>query len=558
MLFLRPLIKGSAFLLASVLLSAAPATAQSTDTGFGALQNVLPDSGQDDTWRFANTGDSFEIENIGDPQAITYFYAIPKDGTEGRRVIELDIALHPDSQGSAGLLYGLNRSGDLYHMLTLDASGQVSVFRRDSSGVRPMIQRSSEAFLPEKLNRLSIQENGDEITYFLNGTSLGSLGGDLFGSGATGIAAVGDVRAFFTHFSDGSGADRSDLAPATDNRQIQQASQGAETLHMKPVQIVDTEGPAGPIVAYETLVPAQWQTKGGVKWSHADSPGRCFTGARLVWGAGTADQRYGMAFMDPVSWGMTSNGPSRHLCMPMDLTDAEMVMRAYFDAISATMQVTIRDVQRPAELQPLLDMVGGPWKAAWSHAQAWVDGVVIEAGVQTSTGQHDAYFVAVTKHAQASHGQITARDGATALVMTFVTPPGELENGHPAFGAILNNLRVNPQWKQIEAQWWSQRLRQERPGQVTAAAPSNSSVGDMMFDSWKRREGMRDAGHAKSVNGIWEVQPWQSASGKTVLLNQNYAHAWQLQNGSIVMTNNANFNPMQSLNQTGQELRRAQ
>lgn len=186
-----------------VVLPITPLDAQSADRGFGSLQDYLPPSGQDDVWRYTNTGDSFEIENVGDPQAIKYFYVGPAENSEGRRQIDVDLGVHPDSAGAAGLLYGLNDARDLYHLLTLDAQGMVTVFRRDGSGFRPMLEQSSGAYQPGKINRLTIVENGDEIAFALNGTSLGSIGGDLFGFGSVGLAAVGDVRAFFTYFSDG-------------------------------------------------------------------------------------------------------------------------------------------------------------------------------------------------------------------------------------------------------------------------------------------------------------------------------------------------------------------
>lgn len=191
-------------LLCWVVLSASAAFAQSPGTGFGSLAPHLPASGQDDTWRFVNTGDSFEIENIGNPGAIRYYFVAPTPGTEGRRRIEAGLSIHPESGGAAGLLYGLNETRDLYHVVALDAQGVLTVFRRDGSGFRAMSQQSSDAFSADGVNHLVLEESGDTITFTLNGTKMGSVGGDRFGFGGTGLAAVGDVRAFYTFFSDGS------------------------------------------------------------------------------------------------------------------------------------------------------------------------------------------------------------------------------------------------------------------------------------------------------------------------------------------------------------------
>lgn len=191
-------------LLCWVFLTATAALAQSPAPGFGSLAPHLPASGQDDTWRFVNTGDSFEIENIGNPGAIRYYFVAPTPGTEGSRRIEAGVSIHPDSKGAAGLLYGLKEARDRYHLVTLDAQGVLTVFRRDDSGFRPMLEQSSDAFSAEGVNHLVLEENGDTIAFSLNGSKMGSVGGDRFGFGGTGLAAVGDVRAFFTFFSDGS------------------------------------------------------------------------------------------------------------------------------------------------------------------------------------------------------------------------------------------------------------------------------------------------------------------------------------------------------------------
>ncbi|AHD03114.1 hypothetical protein [Leisingera methylohalidivorans] len=526
----------------------------------GRLAQYLPASGQDDTWQFINNVNSFEINNIGDPHAIRYFYVGPENGTEGRRRIDVVLEIHPGSTGSAGILYGLNKSRDVYHMLTLDAQGVVRIFRRDDEGFRPLLEQSSSAFQLGRANMLTIVENGNEISYLLNGTSLGSIGGNLYGFGSVGIAAVGEVHAYFTAFSDGAASDRSS-APAQANDSTTLASNGPasppnEAIEMRRAQIVDQNGPAGqPFAAYETLVPASWKTQGGVKWSNSDGQAGCFTGAGLIWGTGTQDEAYGLAFMDPLSWGMSTDGPAGYMCLGEDLTDAEMVSRAYFQAIATTLQVTIQDVQRAPELEPLTQLIGQAWRASWpATAKVWVDGVVIRAHVRTQQRENDAYFVVITKHAEANYSGAVYRDGRTAIIMGIFTPVGKLDEGHPGFAPIINNLRVNPQWKHLEQKWWEIKLRQPRPN-VSSVAKADTSIGDMMFESWKKREGMKDAGHAKSVSGIWEVQPWKTPSGNTVMLNQNYNHAWQLQNGSIVLTNNANFNPMQAFNQTGQQMR---
>lgn len=562
---------------AMLILTAGAAVAQEPAQGFGVLAQYLPKTGRDDTWRYAKTADSFEIENIGDPGAITYFFLGPRPGSEGRRVIETRLAVHPDSRGSAGLIYGLDRERGVYHMLTLDAAGKVTLFRRDGDGFRPMLEQTSGAYLPGKVNRLKIAESGDEIALFLNEAPIGRVGGDLFGFGGVGIGAVGDVRAIFDMFSEGDGADgagtktpertpppKGEGKPEDETRNTPDPDPD-DALHLRPVQIMDPQGPAGqPMVAYRTMLPADWTMQGGVLWNESDGRGRCFTGARLVWGATSPDKAYSVSFLDPVSWGVTSAGPATYRCVQADLADAEAVTRQYLDLAAGPLNaqgvtMELREIDRPAELRPLVETVARNWVTTVPGAQAWSDGAMARTRMMAEGQPLDGALVVVTNHLAYSGPAGGFRAGQSALIVGFTTPRGKLEQGHPGFAAILNNLRADPAWVQIEARWWQQKraaLGGQINAQTRAAANTGKSIGDSMFESWQRRQGMRDAGQNSTINGIWEVQPWKTPGGGTMLLNQNYAHAWQLQNGAVVLTNNANFNPMSAYNQPGQELRR--
>ncbi|MEP3276644.1 MAG: hypothetical protein ABJN26_09835 [Stappiaceae bacterium] len=538
--------------------------------GMGPLSQILPQTGQDGPWRITNTGGTFEIQNSTDPGPIKYFYAALNEGEEGRRTIEASLVIHPDSQGSAGILYGFDQQNRSYHLLTLGPDGTVTLFRRDDQGFSPFMETKSSDFLKDKINKLRIEEKGDTILYFLNGAKLGEVGGNKFGRGSVGIAAVGAVRAFFDGFSvdiaEQSG--RND-APSTNTNANVNTNTNTSTaevssdagLQLKQIQIMDEAGPAGRMTAYSTLIPVDWEDRGGVRWSGGDGAGGCFTGGQLIWGAGLKDQSYGLAFLDPLSWGATSFGPARNVCLQQDLPDAEAAARAFLQAISQGLRTEVKQVLRPPELAPLVETFSKAYISNLPGVRTWVDGVVVTVSAQSQGVKNDGAFVFITHHIEgkAAVGNTASqfRTGRTVIALGLFTPPGKLEAGHPAFGVILNNLRANPQWQQVVAKWWADRSRANRPAPgVAAAGGGKTSIGDMMHESWKRRQGMTDSGQQQSVNGIWEVEPYKSSSG-TVLLSQDYKNAWELQDGRIIMTNDQFFNPVQNFNQTGQALQRA-
>jgi len=548
----------------AVLCANPPEPAQAQPAGLGALAEFLPGTGQDGAWRFSNTGETFEIDNSADPGAIRYFYLAPRPGEEGRRIIEASIGIHPDSRGSAGLLYGLSQDGSRYHVLALDPQGMVSLFRRDQDGFRPMIETSTpDTFMPGKQNVLRIEERGDTITYALNGVQLGEVGGSLYGNGAVGIAAVGAVRAFYDGFDVATG-DRSSLESEGRTAETQTtvtqttgaASAGSgQALHLRRAEISDPGAPFGAMAAYATLIPTDWQAEGQMQWN---PPNGCYRGPGLNWTASSPDKQYAVMFLPPIKWSANNFGGAHPGCLNVDLPDAETALRGYLDALGLELQVL--GAEKPEELLPLYDGVRASYiPINLPNTRSWTDWSMLRVRGTYEGITSDSAVIGITQHyemsqADAFNRMMITRGGAMGFVMVLATPAGALEQGHPAFPAILGNMRPNPRWQQGVAQWWQAQRRQPSPTSPDAGAVSSgTSVGYMIFESWKRREGMNDAGQSRSVNGILEVQPYQSSTGP-ILLSQNYNNAWELGDGSVVLTDDHNFNPMQTFGQFGEQM----
>ncbi len=545
----------------------------------GPLDGILPDSGLDGVWQVESDGQSFGLENIQSPGDIRYYYAGSNAREEGQRRIDVELTFNGSNQGMGmgGILYGLDPNSGNYFIFGLESDGSLSLYRRDDSGILPMTQTNSSAIRPGS-NTLTLIEHGNELSYQINGQALGSIANDHTGRGRVGIAVAGLGKTVFHRFSVSQGQVNQVLSqgPSSQHPQarlpVSSSSRVASTsmserssVEFKPVEIMDESGPFGRQVAMRTLVPANWETKGGVMWGAAVGNQACFRSQRLVWGAGTPDQSYGIAFMDPINWGANNFGQPPAACIQRDLPNAESVARAYLQLFSEQIRTQITQIERPPEVEALIAMyqrMNPPMNLP--NARQWFDGVAVEFTSEADGVRNDGIMILISSHgegqSQNAMGTSHFRIGHTELVLVLSTPPGQLEAGHPAFGVILNNIQPDPRWQQAVAQWHgAQRPAPGQPGgslASTSSSSSDSSIGDMMFESWQRRNGMNNAGQQRSIDGIREVQPWQTSNG-TVRLSQNYNHAWELQNGNLVLTNNANFNPMQTFNQFGEALRRA-
>jgi len=86
-----------------------------------------------------------------------------------------------------------------------------------------------------------------------------------------------------------------------------------------------------------------------------------------------------------------------------------------------------------------------------------------------------------------------------------------------------------------------------------------SEVSDIYHEGWKKRNAMNNAGHEKSINGIWERQNMNNPyGGGQTTVQQGYKYYYINQNGQYFGTNNANYNPNTDPNMNHTNWRRMQ
>lgn len=560
-----------ALALAVGLAVASPAVAD-----MGRLEDFLPKPGQDDPWRFDRPGGGFVMENGADASALSYYYVNPRPGAEGKREIAVDVAFGPGADGVAGLLYGFDPADRSYFMFVLDPAGMVSFYRRDKSGFKQLLQSEMPNIRPD-VNRLTIREAGREATLLLNGEKVSAMSINGLGRGGAGVVAGGKVHVRFDRFS--IGAPGAGAAPKTQDwsaKGRKASATGASTpsaaataataapppLRLRPVEIVDDKGPVGRMRAYTALIPADWETKGGVAWN---PPTGCFTGARLVWGAGSKDKSTGVALFPPITWAMSNQGRPAVGCVPADLQDAEAVARKYLASLPDVV-ATVERVERPPELQAMVRQMSAATPPPVAGRQ-WQDGVMLRARTRVDGVEAETAVIVLSHHYEIATpdgwgrgGMIVTRGGASATPIVISMPVGQFDLEHPGVVAVLSNLKADPAWMNAVAQWHARQRQAALAARRNAPATTSGggqSVGDMMFESWKRREGMKDAGQAKLVHGIHETRRFHTPNGQ-VTLSQNYNHTWRLKDGTYVQTDDAHFNPVQTFGQFGERLRPVQ
>lgn len=135
-------------------------------------------------------------------------------------------------------------------------------------------------------------------------------------------------------------------------------------------------------------------------------------------------------------------------------------------------------------------------------------------------------------------------------------PEAVYEQGKKDYINALINFQYNPNWLQANNQHYAQLSRQstashnQRMAAIKAQGQAAintgntySSIADSNHESWKRRNGMTDAGQAKAVDGIWERSNMQDQNGNEYQVEGYSDNVWVNNNDEYIGTDNTNWNP---------------
>ena len=78
---------------------------------------------------------------------------------------------------------------------------------------------------------------------------------------------------------------------------------------------------------------------------------------------------------------------------------------------------------------------------------------------------------------------------------------------------------------------------------------TNSDILDIQHEGWKRRNAMNDAGHAKTIDGVWEREAVTNPySGQQTHVQSGYKYYYMNQFGEYIGSNDEFYNPAQDPN----------
>lgn len=334
----------------------------------------------------------------------------------------------------------------------------------------------------------------------------------------------------------------------------------AGTIRVQRMDIIDQNGFERPMVASTVFVPSGWVAQGGVVWN-LQNP--CGMGYNVDFQAMSPDGRIGVHFFPMEQWQWNTTGmPATPGCPTVQITSVQQ----YLGNLVQRMRPGARmlDFRPRPDIAQELQALNSVTPMPLGEMRAWVEaGEALIAYDQNGVDMRETVMVAAVFNLMRMVGMagmppMDYLSGATLPGFAMRAPNGQLD--FQIAEMIRRSVKENPQWmariSQHNANIASINVQGARD-RSQIIAQTGEEIRRMQADSWRLSSESFDRNSRETSEMIRGVETFNDPyHGGTVELDNTFNYHWQLQNGDYVLTNDANFNPAQYFNLSGQLLER--
>lgn len=333
---------------------------------------------------------------------------------------------------------------------------------------------------------------------------------------------------------------------------------GQSPLRVEPAVILDNQGFGRPLPAATLFIPYGWKSEGGIEWSDQHA---CVNGYAFNWSAQDKSGTRGIVALPQRSWVWSSSGGTNSFnCPQARIESAE----AYLRLVLSERLPDAKVIQVKA--RPDLEREAAP-----------------------NTGVQDNGFQRIVKTVSAAEIIFTFNQQGVALQGSLVTTvlftqirtgdqySAPIHNGSgyasPAFGsyapavehqpaiyeALRRSVMFNPQWEQEIAQHNATMGRIALKGVIERGKiihQANQEISQIINDTWRAQQKSSDLRAREFLEYIRDAETYSdpNAPGGTVELSSFYNHAWRLEDGTYVLTDDPSFTPYATFGVNGESL----
>ena len=338
----------------------------------------------------------------------------------------------------------------------------------------------------------------------------------------------------------------------------------AGTLRAKLVNVMDTQGFEQPLVAFSILVPTSWHPEGGIVWNPGASP--CGgMGYNYQWHATSADGRFGVFVVPTMTWRFNTSGmPGSDGCPNTQITNIGEYLQFVVERYRQGAQIL--DYRPRPDLAEGFKHMNSVTPMPLGELRNWVEaGEVLIAYTNGGVDTRETVAAVVAFNLLRSEpvAGMPAADylsGGSFPGFAAFAPAGQLNFQFTE--AIRKSVRPGPEWSRRIAQHHAKMSGIALKGAADRAAILRQHYKDMdrmRAESWKSWNESSDRMHREATETIRGVETYNDPyHGGTVELDSTYENAWQLDDGSYVLTNDPSFEPYRVFGQDGQRLQAAE
>lgn len=379
--------------------------------------------------------------------------------------------------------------------------------------------------------------------------------GDVLAVSTEGLAP-GEQRVAMTALAQNN-APQGQRAPAAQRR--------GNAVRLQPGVIVDATGFAQPMAAATIFIPHGWKIDGGVFWARDFM---CTNGYNFIWSAYAPDQSMSIGIAPQTAWEMNSAGaaPTRPGCQIQQMQSARQYLEAQVSrSIQGARILDYRDrpdLVKEAGLQVSQTPMPAGELRRWGEA-----GEIFFAFNQNGRDMRGSMAAAVqfdymvSDYSQMTGGMPGSRNeflSAFAYPGWVATAPNGQFN-FAFFEALRRSIKPNPQWARAIAGHNAaigQVAIEESRKRSRMITETNDYISKLRQDTWNAQQESADRRAREFGEVLRGVETYKDewGPGGQRELSGHYNHAWRLNDGSYVMTDDPSFDPWRDLQLEGKKL----
>ncbi len=336
-------------------------------------------------------------------------------------------------------------------------------------------------------------------------------------------------------------------------------------VRLTPQVIVDSTGFAEPMAAASIFVPYGWKTDGGVYWARDFM---CTNGYNFLWTAYAPDQSMSIGIAPQTAWEMNSMGaaPTRPGCQIQQIQSARQYLQTQVqNSIRGARILDYRD--RPDLIREIgFQPSRTPMPAG--EIRKWAEGGEILFAFNQNGRDMRGSMAAVVQfdHNISDYSQISGgMPGSRTEFLSAFAHPGWVAtapNGQfnfAFFEALRKSIRPNAQWGRAIAGHNAkigQVALEESRKRAKMINETNDYISRLRQETWNAQQESADRRFREFGEALRGVETYKDewGPGGQRELSGYYNHAWRLNDGTYVMTDDPNFDPWRDLKLEGKKL----